>query len=402
MNFILFDDPAARVNLLPFTFTRPVAAIRTGILTIAEKWEKLLQQPISYSTETYLSKKYTLQLTTDNVWINGAVCPDEELVKAILQLKTGEGIFYNARIIAVRTPDDEVPEVINGTVSEWKQPIILIDQVWKIFQNNGAQIRADFKLITQGRKSVPITDIHTRVYKEENIFLEEGAKVTAAVLNADNGPIYIGKNATVQEGALVRGPFALCDESHINMGAKIRGDVTVGPYSKVGGEVSASVVFGNSNKSHDGFLGCSVIGEWCNLGADSNTSNLKNNYDNVKVWNYGRKEFVDSGLMFCGLMLGDHSKCSINTMFNTGTVAGVSANIFGDGFPPTLIPSFSWGGSAGYATYQLAKAFETATRAMARRAVPFDEQEQEILQHVYILTSAERNWEKNSQLSIDP
>jgi len=394
MNFILFDDPTARTNLLPFTFTRPVAAIRIGILTIAEKWEKLLNQPISHSTETYLSKKYKLHLTADNVWINGAVCPDDELVNAILQLKTGEGIFYNSRIVAVRTHDNEVPEVIAGIVTEWKHPITLIDQTWKIFQLNGAQIRSDFKLITKGRKSAPITDKYTRVYNEAAIFIEEGAKVIAATLNAENGPIYIGKNASVQEGALVRGPFALCEDAHVNMGAKVRGDVTVGPHSKIGGEVSASVIFGNSNKAHDGFLGCYVIGEWCNIGADTNTSNLKNNYDSVKVWNYGRKEFIDSGLMFCGLMLGDHSKCSINTMFNTGTVAGVSANIFGDGFPPTLIPSFSWGGSSGYATYQLPKAFETATKAMARRSVPFSEEEQEILHHIYDATSTERTWEK--------
>jgi UDP-N-acetylglucosamine diphosphorylase/glucosamine-1-phosphate N-acetyltransferase len=396
MNVVLFDDPDTRIDLLPFTYTRPVASLRVGILTLAEKWEKVLNQPISFSTQDYLNKKFKLHLASDNLWINGSVCPDEELVKSILQLKSGDAVFYQSRIIAVRTPDDEVPEVITGTVHEYKKSITVIDKVWKIFQENGAQIRSDFQLMTKGRKSVGITDKHTRTYNEENIFVEEGAKITAALLNAENGPIYIGKNAVVQEGALIRGPFAMSEGAHINMGAKIRGDVSVGPFSKIGGEVSTSVILANSNKSHDGFLGCSVIGEWCNMGADSNTSNMKNNYENVKVWNYGKQGFVDSGLMFCGLMMGDHSKCSINTMFNTGTVAGVNANIFGEGFPRTIIPSFSWGGAAGYTTYQLNKAFDTAIKAMARRSVIFSEEDNAILQHVFNITADERVWEKKS------
>ncbi len=396
MNFILFDDPVIRIDLLPFTFTRPVATIRVGILTIAEKWEKMLGQKVSYSTQDYLSKKFNTTITSDNLWINGALCPDDQLIQTIRELKSGQGLSYQSRILAYRTPEDEIPEVITGTITEYKGEIALIDKVWKIFQTNGAQIRKDFQLITRGRTSAPIADKHTRTYNEENIFLEEGVSIRGALLNAENGPIYIGKNAIVQEGALIRGPFAMGEGAHINMGAKIRGDVTVGPFSKVGGEVSASVIFANSNKSHDGFLGCSVIGEWCNIGADTNTSNLKNNYDTVKVWNYGKQEFVDSGLQFCGLMLGDHSKCAINTMFNTGTVAGVSSNIFGEGFPRTIIPSFSWGGASGYATYQIAKAFETASKVMQRRGVTFDEVEQEILKKVFELTSKERIWEKKN------
>jgi len=394
MNFILFDDPVIRMDLLPFTFTRPVAAVRVGILTIAEKWEKALTHPLSFSTADYLSEKFKVTISSDNVWINGALCPDEIIIKSILNLKSGEGISYQSRILAFRTPDDEIPEVITGLVKEYEGEVTLIDKTWKIFQKNGEQIRKDFQLVTKGRKSAPISDKHTRTYNEENIFLEEGALTRGALLNAENGPIYIGKDAFIHEGAMIRGPVAVGEGAHINMGAKIRGDVSVGPFSKVGGEVSASVIFANSNKSHDGFLGCSVIGEWCNLGADTNTSNLKNNYDTVKLWSYGKQEFIDTGLQFCGLMLGDHSKCAINTMFNTGTVAGVSSNIFGEGFPRTIIPSFSWGGAGGYATYQLTKAFETAAKVTARRGITFDEVDKQILTKVFELTSKERIWEK--------
>jgi UDP-N-acetylglucosamine diphosphorylase/glucosamine-1-phosphate N-acetyltransferase len=398
MNFILFDDPVIRVDLLPFTFTRPVAAIRVGPLTISEKWERHLKLPVSFSTQSHLAQKFKLALTSDNVWINGALCPDEALVKTILQLKSGEGISFQSRMLAYRTPEDEIPEVITGSVKEYSSPITLIDKPWRIFQHNGAQIRSDFKLITERRKSQGINDPHTRTYGAENIFVEEGAIIQAAILNAESGPIYIGKNTHIQEGAMIRGPFALCEGSIVNMGAKVRGDTTVGPFSKLGGEVSTSVIFGYSNKAHDGFLGCSVLGEWCNLGADTNTSNLKNNYDNVKIWNYGKQGFVDSGAMFVGLLMGDHSKAAINTMFNTGTVAGVSANIFGEGFPRTIIPSFSWGGAAGYATYQLAKAFDTARRVMDRRSVLLSEDDQAILKNVFEMTANERVWEKKNNL----
>jgi UDP-N-acetylglucosamine diphosphorylase/glucosamine-1-phosphate N-acetyltransferase len=396
MNVILFDNPTIRQDLLPFTFTRPVADIRVGILTISEKWEKYLTIKSSFATEAYLSKKFPIVLTKDNFWINGAVCPNAELVAAVHVLKPGDAIVKDSMILAVRTPDDEVPEVITGTITEFVQPITLIDQVWKIYQNNGAQIRSDFELITHGRKSAAITDIHTRVYAPENIFLEEGAKVRAALLNAENGPIYLGKNSFVQEGALIKGPFALGESSQVNMGAKVRGDTTVGPFSKIGGEVSNSVLFGYSNKSHDGFLGNSVIGEWCNIGADTNTSNLKNNYENIKLWNYAKGGFKDTGLMFCGLMFGDHSKCGINTMFNSGTVVGVNASIFGDGYPRNFIPSFSWGGAAGFTTYQLNKALDTAAKAMERRSLVLTDHDKEIMNHIYNESAKYRVWEKKS------
>jgi UDP-N-acetylglucosamine diphosphorylase/glucosamine-1-phosphate N-acetyltransferase len=396
MNVILFDNPTIRLDLLPFTFTRPVADIRVGILTISEKWQKTLQTQPSFSTVPYLSKKYPTHCTSDNFWINGALCPDAELVTALHTLLPGDALAKDNLILAVRTPEDEVPEIITGTIHTYRAAITLIDQVWKIYQYNGAQIRADFDLITRGRKSAPITDAHTRVYAPENIFLEEGAQVRAALLNAENGPIYLGKNSLVQEGALIRGPFALCEESHVNMGAKVRGDTTVGPFSKIGGEVSNSVIFGYSNKSHDGFLGNSVIGEWCNIGADTNTSNLKNNYENIKLWSYTKGGFKDTGLMFCGLMFGDHSKCGINTMFNSGTVVGVSTSVFGDGYPRTFIPSFAWGGAAGFTTFQFHKALETAAKAMERRSLPLTQTDKEILEHIYSESAQYRVWEKKS------
>ncbi len=393
MNIILFDDPTIRINLLPLTFTRPVGTIRVGIFTIAEKWCNYLGSQPSFSTEKYLSKKFTVKLTQDNYWINGAVCPDSQLINAITSLKIGEGLVKDSRMIALRTPESEIPEMITGAVKEYSENITIIDQVWKIFQLNGAQIREDFKLLTKNRKSAGINDKYTRTYAEENIFIEEGASIKAALLNAENGPIYIGKNTKIHEGAMIRGPFVLCEGSEISMGAKMRGDTTIGPYSKIGGEVSNAVLFGYSNKSHDGFLGNSVIGEWCNLAADTNTSNMKNNYENIKIWNYAKGGFVNTGFMFCGLIMGDHSKCGINLMFNTGTVVGVSANIFGDGYPRTFIPSFAWGGASGFTTYQLNKALETATKVMARRNVVLDESDKEILTHIFDQSSKFRVWE---------
>lgn len=391
MNIILFDDPVIRQDLLPFTFTRPVGGIRVGILTIAEKWEKWLGLKPSFKTEEYLQRKFPVSSTPDNLLINGAVCPDQTLVDTIKALPPGYFLVRGQLLLAARQPEGGIDQ--NNTVS-YPHDVTVIDKSWKIFRENAAQIKLDFAKITAGRTSATIDDPHTVVYGRENIFLEEGVYIRAAILNAETGPIYLGKNSIVQEGAMIRGSFALGEGSHVNMGAKIRGDVSVGPYSKVGGEISTSVIFGYSNKAHDGFLGCSVLGEWCNLGADSNTSNLKNNYDDVKLWNHGTEDFVSTGLQFCGLMMGDHSKCGINTMFNTGTVVDVSANVFGEGYPRNYIPSFTWGGSSGFKTYLPEKAFETAERVMARRNVILEKADVEILEHVYRLTAGMRFWEK--------
>ncbi len=394
MNLVLFDDPRIRMDLLPFTYTRPVSGVRTGILTIQEKWEQYFSLKASNLTQDYLSEKFPLSSGKDNILINGAVCPDQPLFEAIQKLKIGESLIKDKLTIAIRSENADSIDLAGLKQTAFSGSILVIDQPWKVFIHNGDQIRADFTLLTKGRKSAVIADPHTKTYAPDQLFIEEGAQITAAVLNASTGPIYIGKHAQVQEGAVIRGPFSLGEESIVNMGAKIRGDVTVGPHCKVGGEISSAVIFGYSNKAHDGFLGSSVLGEWCNLGADTNTSNLKNNYDPVKLWNYAKGGFQNTGLTFCGLMMGDHSKCGINTMFNTGTVVGVSANIFGDGYPRNFVPSFAWGGTAGFSTFQLNRAYETATRAMERRKVALTEADKSILKSIFEMTTPERAWEK--------
>ncbi|HEU5145461.1 MAG TPA: GlmU family protein [Chryseosolibacter sp.] len=390
MSPILFDDPIIRINLLPFTYTRPVANIRVGILTIDEKWENWLGVKPSFQTAGYLERKFPRKGTDDTLLINGAICPDQKLVDTIKALPSNYFLVQNQLLIASRNPQGDMN---SGNTIQYDTPLTIIDRPWKIYRENGAQIRQDFRLLTIGRTSAGIVDKHTRTYGDENIFVEDGVTIKAAIINAENGPVYLGKNSIVDEGAMIRGPFALCEGGHINMGGKMRGDTTVGPFCKVGGEVSASVLFAYSNKAHDGFLGCSVIGEWCNLGADSNTSNLKNTFDHVRLWSHAENALIDTGLQFCGLMMGDHSKCSINTMFNTGTVVDVSSNVFGEGFPQKYIPSFSWGGAGSITTYHMDKAFHTATKAMERRERVFDENERSILEHVYRMTALHRVWE---------
>ncbi|WP_133271756.1 GlmU family protein [Hymenobacter radiodurans] len=400
MHVLLFDDPAIRPRLLPFTFTRPVAALRCGILTIAEKWQHRLGQEIFYLTEPYLQAKFPAgAVSGPALVINGAVLPDELLARQIRNLPPGQALVDGELLVAAYLPDaSKVAELIQdglASTTEVAEPVTVISELWHLFLRNGAEIRQDFDLLTRGRQSGPIGDVHTIVYGAENIFIEPGVKIRAAILNAEDGPIYLGKNAQVHEGAIIKGPLALCEGSHINAGAKMRGDNTVGPYSKVGGEVGNSIFFGYANKGHDGYLGNSVIGEWCNLGADTNTSNLKNNYAPVKIWSHAAGRFVNTGQQFCGLMMGDHSKCGINTMFNTGTVVGVGANIFGAGFPRTFIPSFSWGGAAGFETFKLPKVAEVAERVMARRQLEYDATEQGIMQHVFEATAKDRVWEKS-------
>lgn len=400
-NYILFDDPVVRTQLLPITYTRPISEIRIGILTIAEKWSKRLPQAVSFMTEKYLSSKFPLEIAQDNVIINGALCPNAKWIEAIQTLPSNTLLQKNGQFLAFRC-DRETAKSFDGknfssqvNLIEIQEDALLITDPWHIFQYNALQIQEDFDLITKGRKSAVISDPHTIVYHPERVFVEKGADIKAAVLNASTGPIYIGKNTQVQEGSLIRGSFALCEGSHVNMGAKIKGDTTIGPHCKVGGEVSNSVILGFSNKGHDGFIGNSVIGEWCNLGADTNTSNLKNNYAPVKLWNYAKGGFKNTGLQFCGLIMGDHSKCGINTMFNTGTVVGVSANIFGSGFPRNFVPSFSWGGAHGFETFSIPKAFEVAERVMERRGKSLDQGEKDILQEIFDQSSRYRIWDKS-------
>lgn len=383
MNYILFDDN--RTHLLPLTYTRPVSEIRIGILTITEKWQMALSSTMSFLTENYLSSKYPLTMLDDNVWINGSICPNLNLVNAILDLQSNQCLIKNQTIIAYRSDCKEVPE----NTLEFHDSFTQINRLVDIFSNNHHCIELDFESLTKNRISQKLSSSN-QLISPEHIFIEEGAVVEHAILNASNGPIYIGKNAEIMEGCLIRGPLAMCEHSVLKMGAKIYGATTIGPFCKVGGEVTNSVFQSYSNKGHDGFLGNSVIGEWCNLGADTNNSNLKNNYAEVKLWNYSHDRFENTGLQFCGLVMGDHSKCGINTMFNTGTVVGVSANIFGAGFPRNFIPSFSWGGSSGFSTFKLNKAFEVASKSMQRRSKSLDEVEKTILEQVFELSNSYR------------
>ena len=389
MNYILFDGEV-RNALLPFTYTKPVADLRIGILTIREKWEKYLGLTTTTITEEYLMEKYPMVEMDENILINASFCPTKELVEKVMSLKENEAIFQGESVIAFHTKDTQ--EEVNFdtyTQIEFEEDLLQVHHTWDIFSKNDIAIQQDFELLTEGRKSQPIPET-VQCLNRDQIFIEEGATLNFAILNADSGPIYIGKNAEVMEGSVVRGPFAMCENSVLKLSAKIYGATTLGPYCKVGGEVNNSVLMGYSSKAHDGFLGNSVLGEWCNLGADTNNSNLKNNYAAVKLWNYEAGRFSPTGLQFCGLMMGDHSKCGINTMFNTGTVVGVSANIYGSGFPRNFVPSFSWGGAAGFITYRLNKVFEVAEVVMSRRKLKLEDVDKKILEAVFEQTEGYR------------
>jgi len=395
MNYILFDDHSWN-NLLPLTFTRPTGEIRIGILKISEKWEKLLDSKITFLTQKHLTCKYTIHLTSDNVLINGSILPTQLLIQEINSLKIGELLKKEDIVVAARLNADQVNDFKKSKTEALKvkptdTPFNKIDYPWQIFAFNGTALAEDFKLITKGRKSAPISSTN-KVIGAEHIFIEKGASVEFAILNATTGPIYVGKDAEIMEGSIVRGSLALCEHAALKLGTKIYGPTTIGPHSKVGGEVNNSVIFGYSSKAHDGFLGNSVLGEWCNLGADTNNSNLKNNYAEVRVWNYTEERFVSTGLQFCGLIMGDHSKCGINTMFNTGTVVGVSANIFGSGFPRNFIPSFSWGGAQGFSVYTLPKVYEVAELVMKRRDIALDECDKQILKSIFDMTEKYRKF----------
>jgi len=382
MNYILFDGNV-RNQLLPFTYTRPVADIRIGILTLREKWEKYLGSTTTTVTEDYLGIKWPMVELETNILINASFLPTENLVQLVKGLTENKAIFYKDEPIAFFSSEGQEIDFNQFEIIQYEHDDLLrIERTWDIFSKNHEAIKRDFDLLTQGRKSQPIPE-KTVTFNEKDIFIEAGATLPLCSLNATDGPIYIGKDAKILEGSMIRGPFALCEGALVKMSAKIYGGTTVGPYCKIGGEVNNSVLFAHSNKGHDGFMGNSVLGEWCNVGADTNTSNLKNDYSEVRLWDYETEGFENTGLQFCGLMMGDHSKCGINTMFNTGTVVGVSANIFGSGFPRNFIPSFSWGGSAGMTTYKTSKAFEVAKVVMARRDIEFGADDAKILEHIF-------------------
>ncbi len=397
MKVILFDSEI-RYQLLPFTHTRPVADIRCGILTMRERWEHYFQQTSGTLTEDYLQELFPTHAGSDNLFINASVFANADLYEQIYKLQPGQQLVKGEVIIASRV-DDSGLSFDNGGISistdveelEYTNDIMQLQHVWDIFSLNGEAIRNDYQLITNKRASQTLPpDVVVR--GAENIFVEEGADIGAGcIINATSGPVYIGKNATILDGVMIKGPVALCESAVLKMGAKIYGDTTIGYGCKVGGENSNVVYFANSNKGHDGYLGNAVIGEWCNLGADTNCSNLKNNYDHIKIWDEHNNKSIQTNLTFCGLLMGDHSKCGINTMFNTGTVVGVSANIFGGGFPEKFIPSFTWGGSEGLTTYRLDRALETADRMMSRRKKHLSDQEKAMYQHIFNQTQTQRD-----------
>ena len=390
-NIILFDDEA-RERMLPLSYTRPVAELRNGIFTIRERWEKLLKGSASYITSDYLCDKYPMKLADDNIVINGAVLPNDRLVRLIEQLEPNEALMEGEDLIAARLNKAQFEHLFeNESIDEISgldlqdTPFIHLSYPWDLFLSLRTTIDYDYHLITKGRTSQPIPSLN-QVIAPDNIFLEEGARVIGAILNAQSGPIYIGKNAQVMEGSILRGPVAIGEGSIIKMGARIYGPTSIGPGCKVGGEVKESVILGHSNKAHDGFLGNSILGEWCNIGAGTSVSNLKNNYSNVRVWDYSTQSMRDSGLQYLGLVMGDHSKSGINSMFNTGTIVGVASNIFGAGYPPKFVPSFSWGGADGFVTHRLENALQTARKVVARRDTTLTPEEEEIIRQVFELS----------------
>lgn len=390
-NIILFDDES-REQMLPLSYTRPVAELRTGIFTIRERWEKLLKGSASYITSDYLSARFPMHLEDDNIVLNGAVMPNDRLVRLIEQLDPNEALMDDGNLIAARLNRhqfenllrDEAIEEISG-IELSDTPFIHLAYPWDLFLYLRATIEYDFNLITKGRISQTIP-ANNQVIAADNIFIEEGAQVNCAILNAQSGPIYIGKNAQVMEGSIIRGPVTIGEGSIIKMGAKIYGPTAIGPECRVGGELKEVVILGYSNKAHDGYLGNSIIGEWCNLGAGTTTSNLKNNYSNVKMWDYSTRSMRDSGLQMLGLVMGDHSKAGIQTMFNTGTIVGVACNIYGAGFPPKFIASFTWGGATGLVTHRVDDALSTAKKVMARRDITFSQEDESILRKVHDLS----------------
>ena len=394
MAIIFFDDKAHQ-TLLPLTFTRPVADLRVGILTIAEKWAKYLNSSFSFHTQSWLQGKFPIKIEAENLFINGSVCPDELLLEAVDKLQIGDALMYDNRLLAVKLYKSDAvsfnPQSLYGQIINVEHLPVSIRYPEDIFRKNDTELRKDFNLLTKGRTGGTINS--TNVVIGNDFFAEEGAVADCSTFNTKSGPIYLANDTEVWEGTHIRGAFALCEHSQVKMGAKIYGATTVGPYSRVGGELNNAVIWGYSSKGHEGYLGNSVLGEWCNIGADSNNSNLKNNYDDVKLWDYTLQRFRKTNLQFCGLIMADHAKCAINTMFNTGTVVGVSANVFGASFPRNFVPDFSWGGAQGYEVYSIKKMFTTAEKVFARRDHRnFDENEQNILKKVFELTEEFRRF----------
>ena len=381
---LVFSDAQYWEDFLPLTFTRPVAEMRMGILTFSERWKKLLEiDEVFYITENYLQDKFRKPEPKQSLFIVPNFFPSDEVLKQIKELQPGEALVYENEVLVANINMDNFSLNQINKMTDIHEKLFFIEKPTDIFSYNDKAIDFDFRLLTEGRISQELSSTNGFIGEKENLFIEEGATIEFSTLNCKTGKIYIGKNAEIMEGSNIRGSLALCEESKINLGTKLYGGTTIGPHSKVGGEVNNIVIFGYSNKGHDGFVGNSVIGEWCNLGADTNSSNLKNNYASVKLWNYRKKRFLDTGLQFCGLIMGDHSKTAINTQLNTGTVVGVAANIFKSGFPPNLVDSFSWGGMKGDEKFKLEKSYEVAEKAMERRKIAITEMDKDILKYIY-------------------
>jgi UDP-N-acetylglucosamine diphosphorylase/glucosamine-1-phosphate N-acetyltransferase len=381
---LVFSDAQYWEDFLPLTFTRPVAEMRCGILTFSERWQKILENTdVSFFTENYLQGKFKNPEDVESLFLVTNFLPTHTIIQQIKDLQLGEALVYEDELIAARINMKGFSLNQIEKMTDIKEELIFFKKPTDLFTYNDKAIDFDFELLTHGKTSQELSSTNGFLGDKKDLFIEEGAQVEFSTINTKTGKIYIGKNAEVMEGCNLRGPIALCEESKFNLGAKIYGATTVGPHSKVGGEVNNIIIFGYSNKGHDGFIGNSVIGEWCNLGADTNSSNLKNNYASVKLWNYRTKHFEDTGLQFAGLIMGDHSKTAINTQLNTGTVIGVASNIFREGFPPNLIESFSWGGFKDDERFKLDKAYEVAEKVMARRKLPLTDDDKAILKHIF-------------------
>ncbi|HTO17064.1 MAG TPA: GlmU family protein [Edaphocola sp.] len=389
MNLNLFDTSVER-QLLPFTHTRPVADIRCGIMTMRQRWKRYLAKESSGTIcRQELAEVFPAEYGPDNLYVNAQIFTTVSLAIVVSNLKPNQALVQGNNLIALRTEQHLDTRQINEDSLKDFEPVLFSEQiiqlqhVWDIFILNDYALRSDFTFLTHNVNSQAIPEGVRVIGKPENLFIASGAKLYDAVINVETGPVYIDEDAEVMEGAMIRGPFYLGKHAAVKMGAKIYGATTIGDGSKVGGELGNAVFFDHANKGHDGFIGNAVIGSWCNLGADTNCSNLKNNYDEVSIWSEHENGMIKTGLQFCGLLMGDHSKCGINTMFNTGTVVGVSCNIFGGDFPDKYIPSFSWGGKNELTLYRFDKALDTAERMMQRRNLSLSEAEKELFKNIY-------------------
>ncbi len=390
--FVLVDFQRIWQQMLPLTYTRPISDLRIGVLTLRKKWELMLKSNVQVITAPYLMQKGNITLPEEAIFINSSILPERTLARKIRTLKPAQALQDGGEIIAWNGTLQQSSQQFSAY--QWESPCIWLHRPWDLFLHNATAIERDFQLLTQGRTSTPLSKSNRIIGDKKRIFLEEGAIIEGATLNANGAMMYFGAGCEVMEGTMLRGAIAVGEHAVVKMGAKIYGATTIGDYAKVGGEINNSVIWGNSNKAHDGYLGNSVLGEWCNLGADTNNSNLKNDYGKVRMWSYAERGFIDTNLQFCGLIMGDHSKCGINTMFNTGTVVGVSCNIFGSDFPPKHIPSFAWGGGEQFTDYRYDKAMETAARVLARRNQNLSDFDYDLLYQIWQDSEPYRIWNR--------